>query len=207
MGPLGYARYSVGDLPAGRAYHERARAAHLAYLTPERRASEPWSAARALNGLGEMARIADDYRAARAYYTESMAIRRILEDARGIATCQLNLGYVEQHDGNLRLALEYYRASLIQCHTWGWSGTFDALAGVAGIAVAENRLTQGAWFMGAVDAQRQKHGVAYEYGDRIEVDRTLATLRAQLDPDQLEVAWRLGAAATMDEAVAAALVD
>ena len=40
---------------------------------------------------------------------ESMAIRRIQGDSRGIATCQLNLGYVEQHDGNLRRALEYYR--------------------------------------------------------------------------------------------------
>ena len=204
---LGHTGYSAGDLAAGRTYHERARAAHLAYLTPERRVTEPWLAARALNALGEMARIADDYTAAREYYTESMAIRRVLNDARGIATCHLNLGYVEQHDGNLQRALEYYRASLVQCHTWGWAGAFDALAAVGGIAIAGQRFTQGAWFLGAVEADRLKHGVAIEYGDRIEVDRSIAALRAGLDPDQIEAAWRRGAKATMEEAVAAALAD
>lgn len=204
---LGHTGYSAGDLAAGRAYHERARSAHLAYLTPERRVIEPWLAARALNALGEMARIADDYSSAREFYAESMAIRRVLNDARGIATCQLNLGYVEQHDGNLQRALEYYRATLVQCHTWGWAGAFDALAAVGGIAIAEQRFAQGAWFLGAAEADRHKHGVAIEYGDRIEVDRSLAALRAGLDPDDLEAAWRQGAKATMDEAVAAALAD
>ena len=69
-------------------------------------------------------------------------------------------------------------ASLIQCHTWGWAGAFDALATVGGIAVAENRLALGAWFLGAAEVQRHRHGVAVEYADRIEVDRSVAALRA-----------------------------
>ena len=59
---------------------------------------------RALMGAGNLAYVRGDYEAARPLYTEALALRRHLDDGRGIASCLNSLGNVAYETGAFREA-------------------------------------------------------------------------------------------------------
>jgi tetratricopeptide (TPR) repeat protein len=68
--------------------------AHLGAQGPTRARAD------ALNGAGNLADHQGDYAAARAFYEESLAIRRTLGDRRGLARSLGNLGILAARDGD-----------------------------------------------------------------------------------------------------------
>ena len=58
---------------------------------------------------------------------------------------------------------------------------------------------------GASEAALERTGAFHQPADKLEVDRNIATVRAQLDKATLAAAWADGRAMTLEQAVAYAL--
>src|SRR5262249_43540658 len=94
-----------GDFAEGRSR----TTALLGAADPERRTV---ARAGALNGAGVLAYRQGDYAAARSLYEESLAIRRELDDWRGIAASLNNLGVLAHEEGDYAAARPLYEESL-----------------------------------------------------------------------------------------------
>ncbi len=170
-----------------------------------------FTAGSTLNILGEITRVEGDYAAARRFYEESLRIRQELGDQRGLAVCLINLGFVAHHDNNYQQAARLFSESLdlFQKHG-GKRGVVDCLMGLAGVAASARRPGQAARLLGAMEAQREALHIgpmAAAYADRVEYDRYVAIVRAQLDEASYTAAWEEGRAMTLEQATACALLE
>ncbi len=75
--------------------------------------------AKALNGAGNLAENQGDYAAARAFYQESLSLRRHLNDPSGIAIALNNLGFVARAQGEYARAHRLFEQSLMIWRTLG----------------------------------------------------------------------------------------
>ncbi|MBE7549953.1 MAG: tetratricopeptide repeat protein [Anaerolineales bacterium] len=203
---LGETVATQGYEVAARLLFAAARSAYEESLASLRQQGDQWRIARALNVIGEIARIEDDYAAAHSFYEESLALRRELGDTRGIAVSLINLGLVALHQGDDRQAATYFEESLPLFQKLGSiRGIIDCLAGLAGVAEEKGQPERAARLFGAVEAQREAIQTGLAYADRIEEDRHLDAVRAQLDESTFAVAWTEGRAMTLEQAVDYAL--
>jgi non-specific serine/threonine protein kinase len=199
-----------GDDVAARMLYAKARSHFEDSLTGLRERGDRWSMAQTLNKLGEMARVEGDYAAARSFYEESLGLRRELGDQRGMAVSLINLGYVANHQGDYRQAatLLEHSLDLFQKHG-GRRGMVDCIAALAGVAGGEGQLERAARLFGAAEALREAiHiGPAANYPDRLEYDRYVAAVRAQLDEAAFAAAWAEGRAMTLEQAIECARLE
>jgi non-specific serine/threonine protein kinase len=195
-----------GDAAAARSFRAAASSLCEESLANLRDQGDQWNAARTLNTLGEIARSEGHYPAARSFYEESLAIRRELGDQRGMAVSLINLGFVAHHQDDYRQAATFFAESLalFQKHG-GRRGIVDCIAALAGVAGAEGQPERAAQLFGAVDAMREVIHTFLAYPDKIEHDRNVAAVRAQLNETAFALAWTEGRALTMEEAVDYAL--
>ncbi len=195
-----------GDDDAAGVHYGAARSAYESSLAVLRQRGAAWALARTLNHLGEIARTSDDYAAARAFYEESLALRRALADQRGMAVSLLNLGHVALRQGDVGAAAACFGDSLIGSQQLGDKrGVADCLAGMGGVMGAAGRPAQAARLMGAAETLYGDSVARLEYADRIEHDRIVASIRAQLDEQTFSRAWAEGRAMTQEHAVGYAL--
>ncbi len=203
---LGETVATQGDEAAARPLFAAARSAYEESLASLRQQGDQWRIARALNVIGEIARIENDYPMARSFYEESLALRRELGDTRGIAVSLINLGLVALHQDEDRQAATYFEESLPLFQKLDSTrGIIDCLAGLAGVAGKKGQPERAARLFGAVEAQREAIQTGLAYADRIEEDRHLDAVRAQLDESTFAVAWAEGRAMTLEQAVDYAL--
>ncbi len=103
-----------------------------------RTAGAPHALARALAGLGEVARSRSNYPVALGYFEESLALYRALEDKRAVANTLKNLGNVAWEQGNFAAARSHYHSGLaIQRELADESGIAVTLFNLGGIAMAQ----------------------------------------------------------------------
>jgi predicted ATPase/DNA-binding SARP family transcriptional activator len=203
---LGETVATQGDEVAARPLFAAARSVYEESLASLRQQGDQWRIARALNVIGEIARIENNYPMARSFYEESLALRRELGDTRGIAVSLINLGLVALHQDDDRQAATYFEESLPLFQKLGSTrGIIDCLAGLAGVAGKMGQPERAARLFGAVEAQREAIQTGLAYADRIEEDRHLDAVRAQLDESTFAVAWAEGRAMTLEQAVDYAL--
>jgi tetratricopeptide (TPR) repeat protein len=192
-----------GDEVAARPRYSAARSADEEGLVSQRQQGNQWRIARLLNSKGVMARNEDDYIAARSFYEESLALRRELGDTRGTAVSLSNLGLVALHEGDNQQAATYFKESLPLFQKLGsLKGIIDCLAGLAG---GKGQPEQAARLLGAVEAQREVFHTGLVYADRIEEERHVAAVRAQLDETIFAAAWAEGRTMTLEQAIEYAL--
>lgn len=197
-----------GDAVATRALFAEARSFMADNLTSLRSLGDQWNIARALNMLGELARVEGDYAAARLFYDESLLIRRELGDQRGMAVSLFNLGFVAHHDDDYQQAATFFEESLSLFQKLeSWRGVVDCLLGLAGVAVSAGQPERAARLFGATEAVREAiHvGSVLSYPDRLEYDRYIAAVRAQLDETAFTAAWAEGRELTLEQAIEYAL--
>ena len=79
------------------------------------------------------------------------------------------------------------------------------MAGFADIAVVQEKFARAAQIMAAVETQLASLGMRLLPVDKMEYERNLAVLRAELDEKTLTKFWTKGKEMSLDDAIACAL--
>jgi tetratricopeptide (TPR) repeat protein len=159
----------------------------------------------AVDFLGEAARLTGDYARAAAAYAEALQLFREIDNVPGQAAVLCNLGYVALHEHDYARARALFEEGLpLQRQYEITQGLLLTVVGLAGIAGANGKPQSAARLLGAVEASRQALG-DFDPADRMEYDRILADVRAQLDEATFDAAWEEGRKMTLEEAVEYAL--
>jgi DNA-binding NarL/FixJ family response regulator len=168
-----------------------------------RRIDQQWGIARALLGLGDLARLRRDPDDAHGRYLEALAILREIDARPEIARCLVGLGRVAMDLGETELARQHLTESIRLSHSTGSRiGVARGLEAFARLAVAEDRPELAVQLTAAATALRDAAGLAALSGARAE--RYLASARRLGEPAVTQL-WARGLALSADEAVALAL--
>jgi thioredoxin-like negative regulator of GroEL len=147
-----------------------------------------------------------DAAAARTHFEESVALFRTVGDRWGMGLPLARLGHLALQRGETDEAASLLRDSLTALREVADPVFISrALDGLAGVAVARGEYARAARLFGAAEALRDLAGAMIFVLDRAAYERTLATLRAHLDPDSVQAAWAAGRALSLDQAVGYAL--
>jgi tetratricopeptide (TPR) repeat protein len=162
--------------------------------------------ARALNVLGELARLDGDYERAAKVYEECIAVSRETGDRHREAIMLGNLGYIAFHQGDHEraevLALE--ALNLLREPKLEYPIAI-VVAMLGGPVAAKGDAERAGRLLGASEALLETMGVGLQPADQFEIDRYVAAVREQLDEVAFEAAWAAGRAMSLEEALAYAL--
>ncbi|MCX7840548.1 MAG: tetratricopeptide repeat protein, partial [Anaerolineae bacterium] len=170
---------------------------------------DKWMTAFTLNSLGELARLQDDYAAARAHYERALEIRREIQDQRGIAVCLNNLGFVAYHQGQVEPALDLMRQALATF--WELQsvvGVAETLVGMVGAMVERgdrDAIRHAARWLGGLSAQLEDIWTPLTGADRRELEMVTARVRACLGEADLQRALAEGRQLSLEQIVTDAL--
>ena len=139
---------------------------------------------------------------ARALYEESLALYQELDHRFSAATVLHNLGYVAQHQGELRRGLTCFAAALAEHSKHGNRPNIGhCLGGVAGIIAPLGQPEQAARLFGAAAALFATIGAPIWPVDRIDYDRNLAAVRNRLGQEAFSAAYAAGQALPLAQAL------
>jgi predicted ATPase/DNA-binding SARP family transcriptional activator len=182
---------------------------HFTEALPVLRASgDKWDLAAALTWMGHGLCAQGNYQQATMLGEEALELYQAVGEKWGSAWVLQNLGCAACAQQDYARATQRFTASLT-----AWQeletplGIIQVLAGLSGVKRAQGQLISAARLCGAVKAQLQVIGAAQFPLDRIEYERNVAALRAQLDPMILAAAWEAGRALNLEQAIALAISD
>jgi DNA-binding CsgD family transcriptional regulator len=175
----------------------------LAALAVMQRIDQQWGAARAMIGLGDLARLRSEPDVARRYYTEALPVFREIDARPEIARCLAGLARVALEQKDRETAGEYLGESLMLSHSTGSRiGVARGLEAFAELAAAQDEPAQAVRLIAAAAGLRDTAGLRPLSGGK--VSQYLATAGALGDVVVSQL-WEEGAAMTPDQAVALAL--
>jgi hypothetical protein len=115
---------------------------------------------------------------------------------------------VALHQGDCQKAAGLFAESLTLFREQGdKKGIAECLAGLAGVAGVKGKADRAASLFGAAEAAREALGVVLWPANRIDHDRNVATIRAQLNGAAFAATWAEGRAMALEQAVAYALEE
>jgi DNA-binding NarL/FixJ family response regulator len=168
-----------------------------------RRIDQRWGVARALLGLGDLARLRRDPAEAHARYLEALDILREIGARPDIARCLAGLGRIALDLDEFGLAREHLTESIrLSRSTGSRIGVARGLEAFAALAAREDQLEQAVQLTAAASALREAAGLPALSGARAE--RILAPAHRLGEPAVTKL-WAEGLTLTGDEAVALAL--
>jgi DNA-binding CsgD family transcriptional regulator len=168
-----------------------------------RRIDQQWGAARALLGLGDLARLRSHPGEAHSRYVEALAILREIGARPEIARCLAGLGRVAMDLGAIEQARRHLARSIRLSHATGARiGVARGLEAFAHLAIHENRPELAVQLAAAAAALRETAGLPPLPGARTE--SYLAPARRLGDPAVARL-WARGRALSSEAAVALAL--
>jgi DNA-binding CsgD family transcriptional regulator len=168
-----------------------------------RRIDQQWGAARALLGLGDLARLRGHPGEAHSRYVEAMPVLREIGARPEIARCLAGLGWVAMDLGATGQARRYLASSIrLSQATGSRIGVARGLEACAALAVHENRLELAVQLTAAAAALRKTAGLTPLPGARME--SYLGPAR-RLGDAAVARLWAHGLALNGDAAVALAL--
>jgi predicted ATPase/DNA-binding CsgD family transcriptional regulator len=161
--------------------------------------------AQSLNIIGEIARLARDDERARRAYEECLIVSQETGETRRIRFMFSNLSCLARHAGDYEraraLAAQGLRIAIEMDNNLDIA---DGLAELAGVLGGMGRLEQAARLLGTWEAALERMGAVPQPVAKAEHDRTIAAVRAQLDPPTFAAAWATGRATALQRAVASA---
>jgi predicted ATPase/DNA-binding CsgD family transcriptional regulator len=164
--------------------------------------------AQALNIIGEVARLAGDDRRAREAYEDCLAVSQHTQETRRIGYMFVNLAYIALHENDHARAMSLGRQALRLAQERqdrrDVASAAEILAGAIGVS---GQLRRAVPLLGAVDAEYARTGAFRQPSDTPEIDRIIATLRAQLSDAAFQAAWAEGQHMTMNQVIANILAD
>jgi predicted ATPase/serine/threonine protein kinase/DNA-binding CsgD family transcriptional regulator len=157
-----------------------------------------------LNALGDVALKQGDYAAARSRFEEALTIARETEDEQFTADALAHLGRVALRMGESHESLSLYQQSLALNQEQGYKeGIAEDLVGVAEVASLLGQPEQAALLLGAVEALREASSIRLSPQRRVEYDRSVEGIRAQLDEETFMKARAKGRIMTLKEVLVA----
>jgi tetratricopeptide (TPR) repeat protein len=140
---------------------------------------------------------------ARSLYADTTAILRELGDLNFLAYSVRRLAQLYWLEGRYAEAIAHLQESLnLNLEVTDPRGIIACLAGFAAIAVAKGQFERAAQLMGAVETQLASLGIRLLYIDRMEYERNLSYLHANLDEKMLNRFRERGNAMTLDQSIA-----
>jgi predicted ATPase/transcriptional regulator with XRE-family HTH domain len=196
---VGLVACQFGDYATAQRQFERALAYFRAHDVKEGTAIN-------LIRLGDLARLAHDYDRSAPLYEESLRLCRETHYTQEAAYALLKLGHVarQRHDVDAARAL-FEECLTLQHDNGNKQGVIEAVAGLAGLAVDTDQFTSAAQLFGAVEALIETMGAPLAPADRMEWERDVARLRAELDEPSVADQWGTGQALSLEVTVALAL--
>ena len=157
----------------------------------------------ALNHLGHVAQLQEEYERATQLHEESLALfGEYGAQNVGIAQAHQSLGETALARGDATLATMHLREALVLCRELGYlPGTVWCLASLAGVAAVNKEPARAAWLWGASEALRQSLGAREAPASRATHERLKATVRAQLGEATFAAKWAEGQAASLEQAI------
>jgi tetratricopeptide (TPR) repeat protein len=156
-----------------------------------------------MGNLGIVASDLGDFAAAAARYEEALHIYRVLEDEQGVAIMTVNLAEVLRYQEEYRRSSSLYQESLTMHRDAGNKvGILACIEGLAALARTTGEAERAARLLGAAESLRARVGAGLHGNDKLDYERNLAALRADLPPETLAAAWAEGARMTMEQVVA-----
>jgi tetratricopeptide (TPR) repeat protein len=160
----------------------------------------PWQIAVALISLGEVDRCEGDPARGAPSFEQALATGRELADDMVVGWSLHNLGHVALHSGDLSGARARFRESLVLRWRWGpGADVASGLAGLAGVALREGRLTEAVKLFGAVDNLVESTHNVLPPADELVRAADLAAARSRLDDRAFAAAFSEGRAAKFEE--------
>jgi predicted ATPase/class 3 adenylate cyclase len=191
----------LGDYASCKAYAQDA-------LVLAREIGNKGQISKSLVTLGELARCEGDYPAARLYNEEVLGLAAEMNSVEWKVSTTANLGYIAHREGHLTKAAEYFRKSLVLARDSGNLTTAtEILAALGGLAGTLGQGGRAARLFGAADARFEESGYYMGRSDQMEYDHYLPLARAQLNPEEWQVAYDEGRTMSMEQAVAYALEE
>jgi non-specific serine/threonine protein kinase len=121
---------------------------------------------------------------------------------------QSELAHMERAEGHYEVALQTYRETIV---VWQRLGHRAAIAHqlecLAFIAKVHEKAERAATLFGAAEALREQIEIQMTVMERVEYEREVADLRAEMDEQVFASAWANGRAKTMEEAISCALEE
>jgi predicted ATPase/transcriptional regulator with XRE-family HTH domain len=193
----------LGDVARARGDDARAVALVEEGLALKQELGDAEGAAWCLNNLGGLALDRDDLARAGDYFAQALALFRQIGNRAGIAGALNNLGSVAVRRGDERAAEPPLRESLtVYADLEDDAGVASVLEELATLAVMAGEAERAARLLGAAEAAREATGEALLPSLRVNLDRTVAEVRRQLDRRALESTWNAGRSAPLAEIVA-----
>ncbi|MBN1262195.1 MAG: tetratricopeptide repeat protein [Anaerolineae bacterium] len=169
----------------------KSQALHLESLAISRETGDRWNESRALNNLGVDAWLRGEYARAQHYYREALNIVREIGYQANLASTLGNLGHVVAALGDRKAAVSYYHEALqITVKIGAVPIALESLAGLAGVLAQAGRVERALELLGAA----LYHPALVSESRELTVDPILATLRAQLSPEEVEAGLLRGRA-------------
>jgi non-specific serine/threonine protein kinase len=198
----------MSRIAAAQGQHAEADACGEEALRLARALGDRWRIATALYSIGEVALSSGQYPHAQRAFEESIDEFKQLGGSSLQVAVHRQLGYALFHQQDYRGAATQQQASLkLSVALESKTGVASALAAFGDIAVINGdllraaRLCSAAMIVLETTASRQIHLPV----DRIEYERTLTTLRAQLSESDFNAAWEAGRTLTLEQAIELAL--
>jgi len=161
-----------------------------------------------LTFLGDVDFNQNDLESALLHYGQSISALRELKDRNFLAYVVRRMGQLKWYQGEYEKAALFCRESLTLNQELGDErGVIASISAFSGIATAQGRLAPAAQLFGAVEALLRSKNIQLVHMDRMEYDRNVATLHAQLDPLTFEKVWRGGSSMTLEQAIEFALKE
>jgi predicted ATPase/DNA-binding SARP family transcriptional activator len=158
--------------------------------------------------LGDVALNQDAAERARSLYQESFAILSEHGNMNFLAYAVRRLGLLAWREGDYEKALSLCKESLIlNQEVNDRRGVLACLAGFAAIAVAQGKFARASQIMAAVESQLVSMGIRLLPVDKMEYERNLAGLRANIDEKVIATFWAKGKELTMEQAISFALEE
>ena len=206
---LGYALVMMGELTAIAIQDfEKALAYSEEAIAISEAVGNRWGSSMTIFGLGFYARSIGDYEQARSRFRACLPVFIEFGDKHRINMIQSELAHIEREQGQFKQAFPMYRETLLE---WQRLGHRAALAHqlecFAFIAKVQEQPERAAKLFGAAESLREKINIAMTSQERIEYDREIADLRANMDDASFSSHWAQGRALPVDQAIDFALEE
>jgi len=141
-------------------------------------------------------------------YEESVAILREIGDKNFLAYSVRRLGLLAWREKDYGKAIALCQESLSLNRELGdLRGVLACLAGFADIAVVQEKFARAAQIMAAVETQLAAMGMRLLPIDKLEYERNLALLRANMDEKALAKFWVKGKGMSFEQSIAFVLEE
>ncbi len=167
-----------------------------------------WATSLSAYNAGRLAGNIGDLETARVRFTESAEISRRFGNKRIVYSSRSELAHVLREHGDLVEAYKIYREVIPGWKDLGHRAAIaHELECIAYICITREEPERAATLFGAAEALREVIDTAMTSIERVEYDREVAILRADMKEKDFNSAWSKGRAMTMDEAIELALEE